>query len=65
MKHAFLDYENPTGSWLRKRRGESEMEAYFRNSAREKAMYLHKSEHAILRKAREDELVTDTRTNSW
>ena len=46
------------------RREESEMEAYLRNSAREKAMYLHKSEHAILLNAREDELVIDMR-NSW
>ena len=37
------------------------MEAYLRNSAREKAMYPHKSEHAIPIKAREDELVTDMR----
>ena len=43
------------------RRDESEMEAYLRNSAREKAMHILKSENAILLKKREDELITDMR----
>ena len=37
------------------------MEAYLRNSVREKAMYILKYEHAIRLKKREDELITDMR----
>ena len=37
------------------------MEAYLRNSALEKASHILKSEHAILLKNREDELITDMR----
>ncbi len=43
------------------RREESEMVEYLRNSSREKAMYILKSEHSILLKKREDELITDMR----
>ena len=37
------------------------LEAYIRHSAREKATYILKSEHATLLKKREDELITDMR----
>ena len=37
------------------------MEAYIWNSAREKATHILKSEHAILLKKREDELITNMR----
>ncbi len=43
------------------RREELEMEAYIRNSARDKAKYILKSEHESQLRAREDELVTDMR----
>ena len=42
------------------RRDESEMEASIRNTARDKAKYILKSEHESILKVREDELVADT-----
>ena len=49
------------GQLVAARREESDMEASLCNSAREKAMYILKSEHAIMLKTREDELITDMR----
>ena len=43
-------------------REEMEMDSFIRNSARDDSKYILKSEHALMLRKREDELITDMRS---